>query len=156
LQRHLLASLAKSNMSNPLEVPGTRICVLIHSHEIEICANVQGFKALGNWMSWLAESNPAEFYHFHLLWHLESEASRFEDDRSRGAKNVWFLRTPSTHPSNSAPLQDTKAVAFELTFQVLTETGLDELASAQEQEQEQGLIPSKYLKQEASYDVECG
>lgn len=103
-------------------------------------------------MSWLAESNPAEFYHFHLLWHLESEASRFEDDRSRGAKNVWFLRTPSTHSNNSAPLQDTKAVAFELTFQVLTETGLDELASAQEQ----GLIPSKYLKQEASYDVECG
>ena len=44
-----------------------------------------------------------------------------------------------------------KAVAFEVTFQVVTESSLDELAAAQEI----GLIPAKYLKEESSYESTC-
>jgi hypothetical protein len=121
----------------------------MHPDEVVICANIEGVKALGAWMGWLAESRPDEFYHFHLLWHLESEASRFDGVRP---KNVWFLRTPSTHELKSSPPGDMKAVSFDVTFQVLTESALDELALAQEV----GLIPPKYLKEESSYVGTCG
>ena len=100
-------------------------------------------------MAWLADSNPEEFYHFHLLWHLESEASRFDGIRP---KNVWFLRTPPTHIVKSAPPGDMEAVPFDVTFQVISETALNELATAQED----GYIPAKYLKEESSYVGNCG
>ena len=135
-------------MNHPLAIDGTRICVLIHPDEVIICANPAGFKALCTWMAWLADSKPEEFYHFHLLWHLESEASRFDGVRP---KNVWFLRTPSTHSVKSAPPGDMEAVLFDVTFQVLTEFALDELAAAQDE----GLIPTKYLKDESSYVGAC-
>jgi hypothetical protein len=136
-------------MSHPLAIEGTRICVLVHPDEVVICANIEGFKALGMWMAWLAESKPEEFYHFHLLLHLESEASRFE---GTFPKNILILRTPSTHETKSTPLEGMELVAFEMTFQVLTESALDELAAAQVS----GLIPSKYLRSEPSYVGACG
>lgn len=136
-------------MSHPLAINGTRICVLIHPDEVVLCANIEGFKSLGNWMAWLAESKPEEFYHFHLLWHLESESSRFDGIRP---KNVWFLHTPSAHEVKSAPPGNMETVSFDLTFQVLSESALDELAEAQEA----GLIPDKYLREESSYVGTCG
>ena len=135
-------------MSHPLKMSGARICVLVHPDEITVCANITGFKALGTWMAWLADSNPEDLYHFHLLWSLESEASRFDGVRP---KNVWFLQTPPSHLIKSVPPNTMKAVPFEITFQVLSETLLDELATAQED----GFIPPKYLKEESSCTGHC-
>jgi hypothetical protein len=140
---------SRKTMTHPLEVEGTRICVLNHSDEVVTCANLAGFKALSAWMSWLADSRPDELYHFHLLWSLESEVSRFESIRPR---NVWFLRTPETKIVNVAPPDCMEPVSFDITFQVLTESALDELALAQES----GFIPQKYLKAESSYVGDCG
>ena len=138
-----------NNMAQPLEIDGVRICVLRHPDEVVICANPTGFRALGEWMAWLCESDPKEFYHFHLLLHLESEASKFDGVRPR---NVWFLDTPKGHsPSVNLP-DGATAVPFELTFQVLDEASLDELAEAQLN----GVMPPKYVKTEVSYDIQCG
>ena len=136
-------------MTSPSEILGSRICVLQHPDEIVVCANIAGFKSLTSWMAWLAESKPEEFYHFHLLWHLESEASRFDGVYPR---NVWFLRSPSDHKVTVAPPHDAEAVAFDLTFKVLPEASLDELAIGQED----GIIPKKYRKSEASYVADSG
>jgi len=135
-------------MNYPLRVEGTRICVLIHPDEAVVCANIEGFKALCTWMAWLAESKPEEFYHFHLIWHLESEASRFDGVRP---KNVWVLRTPTSHEVRQMPPNGMEAVSFDVTFQVVSESALDELTEGQNT----GIIPEKYLKSEASYVGDC-
>jgi hypothetical protein len=145
----LNGTLAAKNMAHPLEVAGARLCVLRHPDETVICANIEGFKALGAWMTWLAESKPEEFFHVHLLWHLESEASKFDDLRP---KNVWVLNTPDGHRVKAEIPEGAKAVPFEVTFQVITEPSLDELAAAQDS----GLIPPKYLKTDVSIEADCG
>ena len=86
---------------------------------------------------------------FHLLWHLESEASRFDGARP---KNVWVLRTPTSHEVQQVPPDGMEAVPFDVTFQVVTESALDELAAGQNS----GFIPEKYLKSEVSYVGDCG
>ena len=135
-------------MSTPLQVPGVRICVLRYTDEVTMCANIAGFRALGEWIAWLAASNPDEGYHFHLLWHLESEASRFEGVRP---KNIWFL-SQSHAPSipTDAPL-DFELSEFELTFQVVGEADLDELAACQAS----GTIPPRFQKQDAAIVIQC-
>src|SRR5687767_5831459 len=115
-------------MEQPAKVDGSRICVLLHPDEVVICANVLGFAELGRWMAWLAASNPDESFHLHLLWHLESDASRFDGVRP---KNVWVLRSPDTHRVKSEPPEGMEAVEFDVTFQVVREVDLDELAMAQ-------------------------
>jgi hypothetical protein len=135
-------------MSSPLRVPGVRICVLRYTDEVTVCANIAGFRALGEWIAWLAASNPDEGYHFHLLWHLESEASRFEGVRPR---NVWFLsqsRAPAM-PTDAPP--DCELREFELTFQVAGEATLDELAGSQDS----GAIPPRFQKEEAAVVIQC-
>ena len=96
-------------------------------------------------MAWLAESNPSELYHFHLLLDLESQASKFDNARPR---NVWFLDTPKGVALGSHTPEGWTAVPFEVTFQALDETSLDELVEAQET----GLMPEKYWKTDASFD----
>ena len=121
----------------------------MHPDEVVVCANVQGFKALCAWMSWLAESDPAEFFHFHLLWHLESEASIFEGEYP---KNVWVLHAPKSHQVVEVPPEGTQTIPFELTFQVVSEAVLDEFAQAQAT----GRIPNRHLKPSASGAGDCG
>jgi len=123
--------------------------VLLQPNETTVCANPAGFKALGNWMAWLAKSNPEQHFHLHLLWHLESQESRFDGVRP---KNVWVLRSPSDHQVKQEPPEGMEAVDFEITFQVIGEQELDELAAAQEC----GVIPERYRNVEASYTTDCG
>jgi len=135
-------------MINPLQIPGVRICVLRYTDEVTVCANIAGFRAFGEWIAWLVASNPDEGYHFHLLWHLESEASRFEGIRP---KNVWVLsqtQAPAT-PTDFPP--DAEPVEFELTFQVTGEADLDELAECQAS----GSIPPRFQKQDAAIVMQC-
>ena len=136
-------------MNQPAHIPGARICVLLHPDETVVCANVAGFQEIGGWISWLAQSNPDEGFHFHMLWHCESEASRFDGVLP---KNIWVLRTPTTHQVKVNPPEGMDVVDFDITFQVATESQLDELAAAQES----GVIPPNYRKEEASYVADCG
>jgi len=129
-------------MNQATQCRDARICVLVHSDEVVICANTEGFKALGERMVWLAESNPEEAFHLHLLWTFESDKSRFDGVRPR---NVWILRTPEGLVAHSHPPEGALPVPFEVTFQVASEAVLDELA----QSQDRGTIPPKYLKVEA-------
>ena len=68
-------------MTYPHRIDGARICVIRYPDETTVCANIAGFRSLGEWIGWLALSNPAERFHFHVLLHLESEASRFDGVR---------------------------------------------------------------------------
>ena len=134
---------------NPLHVPGTRICIIRYPDETTVCANIAGFRAFGEWVAWLAASNPTEGYHFHVLWHLESEASRFEGARPR---NVWVLTQIEEPEIPAAAGSGGEVPEFELTFQVLSESDLDELAGCQDT----GKVPPRFQKQEASLVVQCG
>jgi hypothetical protein len=120
-------------MSHPLEIPGARICIIRYPNEVTVCANITGFRALGDWVAWLVASDPTENYHFHLLWHLDSAASRFN---GAGPKNVWFL---SQAPQAGAQTD------FELTFQVISESDLDALA----EHQATNTVPLRFQKHDA-------
>ncbi len=119
-----------------------------YSDEVVICSNIEGFKSIGLWMAWLADSNPEEAYHFHLLWELESEACKFDGVLP---KNIWFLSEPENASGRKQAPEGTSRVENELTFQVVTEKQLDDLAK----QQESGLIPESWLKEESSYEVNC-
>ena len=125
-------------MTYPDRIEGTRICVVRYPDETTVCANVAGFRSLGQWIAWLAESNPAELFHFHVLLHLESEASRYDGVRP---KNVWFLRQPPLL-AEAIALQEWEKRDYEMTFQVVTESDLDELA----QYQDEGIVPTRFQK----------
>ena len=135
-------------MTYPAKNPKARICILRYPDETTVCANLEGFRALGEWIAWLAASDPAETFHFHTLWHLESDASRFEGVLPH---NVWFLTQaeapaiPVDAPSNA------RARVFELTFQVVDEAALDELA----EHQASGIMPARFQKHEASMILDC-
>jgi hypothetical protein len=134
---------------NPLSIPGTRICIIRCRDETTVCANIAGFRAFGEWMAWLAASNPEEGYHFHVLWHLESEASRFESIRPR---NVWVLTQVEEPAVPAAAVSGGEVPQFELTFQVLGESDLDELA----EHQHTGHVPPRFQKKETSLVVQHG
>jgi len=99
-------------------------------------------------MAWLAASEPSEHYHFHLLWHLESEASRFEGVRPR---NVWVLSQSEVPQLPAVAGSGGEVPEFELTFQVVSESELDELAQCQDI----GIVPASFKKAEASVVVQC-
>jgi hypothetical protein len=136
-------------MTYPSKNPNARICILRYPDETMVCANIEGFRAIGEWITWLATSDPVESFHFHLLWHLESDESRFEGIRPG---NVWFL-SQSQAPviPQMASASNAKARIFELTFQVVSESTLDELAEYQDS----GVIPERFEKHEASIIVDC-
>ena len=106
-------------MSHPLKVPGARICVIRYPDETTVCANIAGFRALGEWIAWLAASEPSKHYHFHVLWHLESEASRFDGVLP---KNVWVLSQSEQLAVPKAAALGGETPPFELTFQVVTDS----------------------------------
>lgn len=130
------------------QVNDVRVCVLLHPDEVVVCANIAGFRALADRLAELAESDPVEGFHSHLLWEFESEACKFE---GKQPKNVWFLKHPSAEPYDGSVPDGTSAVESELTFQVLGEEQLDHLAAAQAD----GVIPPDWVKREASYVIDC-
>lgn len=136
-------------MGYPEEVLGARICVLRYTDEITVCANIAGFRALGEWLAWLAASDTREKFHFHLLWHLESEASKWGNG---SLKNVWVLSQsePSSAPRDVPPGGEVRE--FELTFQVVSELDLDVLAEYQAS----GQIPPAFQKHASAVVVQCG
>ena len=134
-------------MTYPSKNPKARICVLRYADETTVCANIEGFRSLGEWISWLAASDPVEKFHFHVLWHLESHESRFE----RTGANVWFLSQSEAPTIPQAAAPNAEARPFELTFQVVNESTLDELA----EHRDSGVIPERFRKHEASIIVAC-
>src|SRR5207245_578737 len=83
-----LTSRESEMTEQPTDDPHARICVLHYHDETKVVGNVAGFSLLGRWIAWLADAPPEENFHMHLLWHLESQASRFDGMRPR---NVWVL-----------------------------------------------------------------
>ncbi len=132
----------------PNKIPSSRICVLRYSDEVVICSNIAGLKSIGLWMQRLADSNPKEAYHFHLLWELESDECKFDGVLP---KNIWFLAEAEHASKRNESPDGTTRVEQELTFQVVTEETLDELA----EQQKSGLIPESWLKDDSSYEVNC-
>jgi hypothetical protein len=131
-------------MTYPNRIEGTRICIIRYPDETTICANVAGFRSLAQWIAWLAESDPTELFHFHVLLHLESEAFRYDGVRPN---NVWFLRQ-SPSPATAAILDGWEKREYEMTFQVVSESDLDELA----QYQDEGTVPPRFQKRPIEAD----
>ena len=131
--------------NQPKEIKGARICVLRYIDEIVFCANIKGIESLGQWMAWLAKSNPAETFHFHLLGFLESEESKFDGMKS---SNIWFLEEPEEAQKRGEIPEGTEKVGYEVTFQVVSEKVLDELAGCQESRK----IPKKYFKEDTIFE----
>ncbi|HEY0232767.1 MAG TPA: hypothetical protein VGC55_16080 [Dokdonella sp.] len=135
-------------MSHPNQNPSARLCILRYPDEVTVCANIDGFRLLGEWMAWLAASDPREAFHFHTLWHLESEASRFE---GISPANVWSLSQAEQPAAPPDAPDGCKIVPFELTFHVVDDAQLDELA----RHQPSGLIPARFRKEYAAVEIAC-
>ncbi len=127
---------------------GARICIIRYPDETTICANIQGFRLLGERIAWLVSSNPSEKFHFHLLWQLTAEAPAVGPG---GETSVWVL-TQSEPVDGPATMKARGTVPeFELTFQVVDESDLNELAAFQAS----GQVPPRFRKHVSAVDVTC-
>ncbi len=119
------------------EHSGARICVVHCKAETVVHANAPGLKIVGEWIARMGDSHPQDNPHFHVVFHLESEASRFHGALPR---NVWSLRHP-----DAAPYQDQSSGRPELSFRMASEEELNVLSKGQLS----GLIPEEWLQMHA-------
>ncbi len=108
-------------MAAPDRIPGTRACVVVTRDGVKLYGNRAAFRSLAKFMTWIAESDPAEHFECHATWHLASD----EFLRRNGAPNVATLFAPEL-VEHFARETDEEA-GFELTFMALGEGNLDEL-----------------------------
>lgn len=103
---------------------------------------------LGERIAWLASSNPSEKFHFHLLWHLEASTAAAEVG---GAKSVWVLTQSEPIEGRAVATPSGTVPEFELTFQVVDESDLDELS----EHQVSGQVPHRFRKHFSAVEVTC-
>lgn len=72
----LLALQQKKKLLPPRRTRGARARIRVSRDGVTIYGNPQAFRSIGNWMNWLAESNPREHFEFHLVWHMLSKFAR--------------------------------------------------------------------------------
>lgn len=108
-------------MPAPDRIPGTRICLAVTPEGVKLYGNREAFQSLAQFMSWIADSDPAEHFECHVKWHMSSEGALLRNE----APNVATLFAPAldgqferTSESNSG---------FELTFMAVEKADLDEL-----------------------------
>jgi len=103
-------------MTYPKRERGTEICIAVTRSGTTIYGNKAAFRELSRWMSWIAESDPAEHYECHLSWHLNSHYSR--------RKRVWVIVEKGLrslfHRKKSEP-------AVDVTFMAVTDDELKAL-----------------------------
>jgi hypothetical protein len=102
---------------HPKRQRGVRACVAVGEDGVTLYGNKATFRALANWMTWIAASKPSEHYECHVVWHLLSRVAkrpnvfvRFDKPEGRSGKRRRGGRQ-----------------AFELTFMQVEAADLDRL-----------------------------
>ena len=108
-------------MPAPDRVPGTRACVVVTREGVKLYGNRAAFLSLARFMTWIAESDPAEHFECHTKWHLASEDFLHHG----GPPNVGTLFAPELVDDFARETEDESG--FELTFMAVHSTDLDEL-----------------------------
>jgi len=108
----------------------------VTSNGLTAYCNKKALLALSQRLAALAESDESEHYEAHVCMDLEADECVFEGHRP---SNVWVLRTKELAPL-LAPHDAPETADFELTFMVVQEAELDDLADFQKD----GLLPDDW------------
>lgn len=105
-------------MSYPKKRRGVRACIAVKRDEVTLYANKATFRALAEWMTWIADSEASEHYECHVMWHL---LNKWAD------KPNVFIRFEKTPAFASKRRARRNHETFELTFAQVEESDLDHL-----------------------------
>ena len=85
--------------------------------------NREAFRSLAQFMSWIADANPADHYECHVKWHLSSEEALLRG----GTPNVVTVIAPelATHLASASDM----GPGFEVTFMAVEEHDLDAMST---------------------------
>jgi len=108
----------------------------VTSNGLTAYCNKKALLALSQRLAEIAESDVSEHYETHVRMHFEADECVFE---GRRPSNVWVLRTKELAPL-LAPHGAPGTEDFELTFMVVPEAELDDLADFQKD----GLLPDDW------------
>ena len=97
-------------MTYPKNERGSQLCLVVGDDGVTVYCNVPALRSMTKWLQWLADSDPAEHYEWHVVWNMLAHY--------RKRKNVSVLvdRGPQRGKSRKA-IQD----GFELTFMAVTQ-----------------------------------
>ena len=123
--------------SPPAKLPDVRLCMTVTKKGVTAYGNRQAFKAMADWMTWLANSNEAEHFECHIAMDLEDDQSKFDGKEPR---NVSVLLEKNI--ANSFEKQSQEHTGFELTFMAVEKSELDYM----DQFQKTGVLPDDWGK----------
>jgi hypothetical protein len=123
--------------SPPAKLSGVRLCITVTKEGVTAYGNRQAFKAMADWMTWLANSHDAEHFECHVVMALEDDQSKFDGKESR---NVWVLLDKNL--TDSFEKRSEENTGFELTFMVVEKSDLDYM----ERFQKLGVLPDDWNK----------
>lgn len=111
----------------PTRKSGVRLCLQLSPDGLTVYANQQALVSISEQLLWLARSDARDHYECHVKMSLEEDDCRFEGKRPR---NVWTLMPADLidHFTQASDLDP----GFELTFMVVSEHELDDMAHHQE------------------------
>jgi len=104
-------------MAYPTRQRGVRACVAVGQDGVTLYGNKATFRALKNWMTWIAVSKPSEHYECHVVWHLLSKVAK---------KPNVFVRFDKFGPRSGRRGRGGRQ-ALELTFMQVEGADLDRL-----------------------------
>jgi hypothetical protein len=110
-----------------------RICMAITSNGLTAYCNKEALAELSKTLERLVDSDEKDHYETHVRMEFLSDESRFE---GKTPENVWVLRDKELAPL-LAPHGSPEYLDFELTFMVVSEAELDDMAVFQRD----GLLP---------------
>ncbi len=105
-------------MTQPGKRRGTRVCLAVTKDGVTLYGNKAAFKTLADWMQWIADSDPAEHYECHVVWHLLSHLARRPNIVIRYDKQMRRIFAKRATPN---------VEQFELTFMQVENSDLNKL-----------------------------
>jgi len=117
--------------SRPKKIPGVRLCIVRHADGVTAYGNRQAFRALKEQMEWIEQSPADEEYELQVLTTFQDDECIFE---GRLPLNAWTVPVGAGASAAVPPGLE----GFELTFKLVGEAALDQLA----ERQGEGVVPA--------------
>jgi len=114
----------KQKLSQPDRQRGAELCIAVTKGGVSLFGNPKALRSLAEWLSWIADADTSERYHFHVPWHLENHF------RKPGTpNNIWLLFDRRMLRAVGKPKKDEGD--FEVTFMAVTKADLARLRKRQ-------------------------
>src|SRR5262245_11678211 len=111
-------------LPQPKKLCGAELYITVTKGGISLFGNPKALRSLAEWLSWIADADASERYHFHVPWHLENQFRK-----SGTPNNIWLLFDRGMLRAVGTPKKN--EIGFELTFMAVTKADLARLRKRQ-------------------------